>query len=205
MSPPVTPGVLTQESTSLRILSQQAQAQTFANGKSLTISADGDVLISNVPFAKQGRDNTCGQASMAVLLHYWAVDIDYLQVAREGNPLNIATSRGSIRHYLTEKGLKAEPMNGSLEALLAELHQARPVILLLDYGGVARHHYVVVVGYNPRSQKIIMHESNTTPYQEIPLAEFLMRWQNLPIVALPLLGGQDYYRLMFSVQPQGAV
>lgn len=204
-SPPLAATDVYQSGMDLRLLSQQAEAKTFSNGKSLTISQNGDVLISNVPFAKQGRDNTCGQAAMAMLLHYWAVEIDYLQIAREGNPLNIATSRDAIYNYLTSKGLSAEPLNGNLTKLLEELHQARPVLLLLDYGGLTRLHYVVIVGYNARDQKLIIHESNTSPYQEMALDEFLMRWQNLPVVALPLLGGQAYYQLMFSVRPKAAL
>ncbi|HEY9843535.1 MAG: cysteine peptidase family C39 domain-containing protein [Candidatus Sericytochromatia bacterium] len=189
---------------SLRVLSQEARSKTWGNGKSLAVRTDGDVLIPEVPFARQGRDNTCGQAAMAMLLHYWDVDVDYDQIAREGNPLNVATSRQAIQIYLEGKGLQVRHLNGSLESLLGELHQARPVLLLLDFGGIDHMHYVVAVGYNARQGRILIHDSNKEPYKQMSLSEFLQRWQNLPAVTLPLIGGPEYERLMFAVSPGDA-
>ncbi|MEZ0368100.1 MAG: cysteine peptidase family C39 domain-containing protein [Candidatus Sericytochromatia bacterium] len=189
---------------SLRVLSQDVRPKTWDNGKSLAVRSDGDILITDVPFARQGRDNTCGQAAMAMLLHYWDIDVDYDQIAREGNPLNVATSRQAIQLYLQDKGLQVRPLQGSLESLLGELHQARPVLLLLDFGGIDHLHYVVAVGYNARQGRILIHDSNREPYKQMSISEFLQRWQNFSAVALPWLGGPEYERLMFAVSPGGA-
>jgi hypothetical protein len=183
----------------MQALSAGLRPKTFTNGKSLSIRSEGQVLIPNVPFASQGADNTCGQAAMAMLLKYWGADIYYLKVAKEGNPLNIATSRESILNYLHEKGLAAKAQTGDIRRLLAELHQARPVIALLDYGGLTRQHYVVLVGYNPVTAEILIHDSLSDGYKPMPLKDFLKAWQNKPVVDLPIWGGPQYKNLMFSV------
>ncbi|MBT9548645.1 MAG: hypothetical protein IV090_24845 [Candidatus Sericytochromatia bacterium] len=97
-----------------------------------------------------------------------------LKVAAEGNPLNLATSRESILTYLQEKGLQAKALNGDLQTLLAEIHQAKPVMVLLDFGGLGNEHYVLVVGYHPAKGENLIHDSIAAAYRPLPLKQFLI-------------------------------
>jgi len=202
-SPPVVP---TQDSSlnaglnrfsSFRLQNRSTQ---FGNGKSLVTGNNGAVYLSPVPFVTQGQDNTCGQAVMTMLLQYWGQEIDYQTVVNENNPLNVGTSYEVVQTYLKSKGLTVNAFrDGSLENLLLELHQGRPVMALLDFGSLDREHYVLVVGYNARRNMLILHESRSGPYVEIDAESFMQKWNNVPVVSLPIWGGSNYYRLMFSV------
>jgi hypothetical protein len=172
----------------------------FSNGKSLVVSNNGATYLSPVPFVSQGEDNTCGQAVMTMLLQYWGQDIDYQTVVNQNNPLNIGTSYEAVQTFLSSKGLKVQAYReGSLENLLLEINQGRPVMALLDFGALDREHYVLVVGYNARRNSLILHESRSGPYVELDAESFMQKWNNLPVVSLPFFGGNNYYRLMFSV------
>ena len=169
-------------------------------------SSNGNTYLANVPFVKQGADNTCGQAVATMLLKYWGHDIDYQTVVNESNPLNLGTSFDALQTYLRNKGLHAQGYReGSLELLVELVKRGRPVITLLDFGGLNWEHYVLVVGYNTRRNTLIFHESNSGPYRELDADSFVMRWGNPSLVGLPVFGGPSYERLMFDVGPQAAV
>lgn len=167
----------------------------------LVQTRNGNLYIPRVPFVSQGEDNTCAQAVMTMVLQFWGQAIDYQTVVNEANPFNLGTSYQAIQDYLGQKGLQVQGYrDGSLETLLQELHAARPVIVLLNFGALQYHHYVLVTGYNARRDTLILHESRSGPYREIPVSQFLEMWENEPLVSLPLFGGPDYRRLMFAVR-----
>ncbi len=205
-SPPMVP---TQNSSSLSYNSLsrfRLQAQSKPGPGKLTSNRQGDVYISGVPFVKQGKDNTCGQAVATMILQYWGVDIDYQQVVNESNPLNLGTSHSALQGYLQAKGLYAQGYReGSLELLLELVRLGRPVIVLLDFGGLNWEHYVLVVGYNATRNTIIFHESNSQSYRELSAETFVQRWRNPSLVNLPIFGGPSYDRLMFDVGLSSAV
>lgn len=180
-------------------------ANRAAGVGTLSRTRDGGIYIQGVPFVKQGQDNTCGQAVSTMMLQYWGHDIDYQTVVNESNPLNLGTTYNSLETYLRQKGLHAQSYReGSLELLQMLLDRGRPVIVLLDFGGITKEHYVVVTGYNPNTQTLIFHESNSGPYRELPVPSFLAMWANTSLVNAPLIGGKSYYRLMFDVGPTPA-
>lgn len=182
--------------------SLQTSALTFANGKSLSVAPSGATYLDNVPYVSQGDDNTCGEAVMTMLLQYWGQDIDYQTVVNEVNPFNLGTSYDAIQDYLRSKNLQVQAYRGgTLEALLGQIHQGRPVMVLLDFGSLQYSHYVLVVGYNAKRNTLIIHESRSGPYREVDVDSFLDMWDNDPVVHLPVFGGDNYYRLMFAVSP----
>jgi len=183
------------------LVAQTLLQSTRFGTRSLTQTRNGNVYIPGVPFVSQGEDNTCGQAVMTMLLQFWGHDIDYQTVVNQGNPFNLGTSYQAIQDYLRQQGLQVQGFrDGSLEALLHEIHAGRPVIVLLNFGELAYQHYVVVNGYNARRNTLILHESRSGPYRELGVESFLNMWSNAPLVALPIFGGPDYYRLMITVQ-----
>lgn len=179
---------------------QNWRSQVFST-RALVQTHNGNLYIPNVPFVAQGEDNTCAQAVMTMLLQFWGHEIDYQTVVNEGNPFNLGTSYQAIHDYLRSKNLHVQGYrDGSLNALLSELHAARPVMVLLNFGALQYQHYVLITGYNARRNTLILHESRSGPYREIDVNQFLTMWNNEPLVHLPLFGGPDYYRLMFVVK-----
>lgn len=171
----------------------------------VTVS-NGNTYLASVPFVKQGKDNTCGQAVATMVLKYWGHDIDYQTVVNESNPHNLGTSYDALQTYLRSKGMHAQGYReGSLELLVALIKRGRPVIALLDFGGLNWEHYVLVVGYNTRRNTLLLHESNSGPFREIDAETFVTRWRNPSLVNLPIFGGANYDRLMFDVGPEAAV
>lgn len=201
------PTVPTQSNKSYSSLSRfKLQSSGKPGPGKLVTSTKGDVYINDVPFVKQGQDNTCGQAVATMVLKYWGHDIDYQTVVNESNPMNLGTSYDSLQSYLRHKGLYAQGYReGSLELLVELIKLGRPVIALLDFGGLNWEHYVLVVGYNARRNTLILHESNSIAYAELDAETFVERWRNPSLVNLPLFGGSSYDRLMFDVGLESAV
>lgn len=174
---------------------------TTQQTRTLHTASNGARYIGGVPYVKQGEDNTCGQAVMSMALQFWGQDIGYQQVVNESNAINVGTSYTTLQNYLREKGLQAQSYyQSSLEQLIAEVDAGRPAIVLLEFDALFFTHYVLVVGYNPRRNTIIMHESQSAPYVEMDVDEFLALWEAPSLVSLPVFGGKEYQRLLITVQ-----
>lgn len=173
---------------------------TTQQTRTLHTASNGARYIGGVPYVKQGEDNTCGQAVMSMALQFWGQDISYQQVVNESNAINVGTSYTTLQNYLREKGLQAQSYyQSSLEQLISEVDAGRPAIVLLEFDALFFTHYVLVVGYNPRRNTIIMHESQSAPYVEMDVEEFLELWEAPSLVGLPVFGGKEYQRLLITV------
>lgn len=174
---------------------------TTQQSRTLHTNRNGARYIGGVPFIKQGEDNTCGQAVMSMALQFWGQDISYQQVVNESNAINVGTSYTTMQNYLREKGLQAQSYyQSNLEQLIAEVDAGRPAIVLLEFDALFFTHYVLVVGYNPQRNTIIIHESQSAPYVELDVEEFLELWEAPSLVDLPVFGGKEYQRLLITVQ-----
>lgn len=170
------------------------------SSSSMRVYRNGSKIIENVPFFKQGQDNTCGQAVIAMLANFWGQSLDYQQLVNQENRFNLATSAPALRQSLRNKGLNAQDLRkGKLDNLIAEINQGRPTAVLLDFGSIPTAHYVVVVGYNLERQSMILHDSIEAPYIEMPMTTFVQMWENKSIRSILPIGGDNYQRLMFQV------
>jgi hypothetical protein len=173
---------------------------TTQQTRTLHTNSNGARYIGGVPYVSQGEDNTCGQAVMSMALQFWGQDISYQQVVNESNPINVGTSYTTIQNYLREKGLTAQSYyNANLDQVIAEVDAGRPAIVLLEFDALFFTHYVLVVGYNARRNTLIIHESQSAPYVEIDVDEFLRLWEAPSLVSLPVFGGKEYQRLLITV------
>lgn len=202
--PPIVP-LQNQAIQSLKSINR-FQLQNTLPSNQLSTTNRGDVFLKDVPFVQQGEDNTCGQAVATTLLQYWGHKIDYQTVVNESNPLNLGTSYQALQGYLRQKGLYAQAYRqGSIELIIELIKRGRPVIALLDFGGLQWEHYVVVVGYNLQRKTLIIHESNSNPFVEISQKSFKEHWKNQSLINLPFIGGNSYENLMFDVGSEALV
>lgn len=164
----------------------------------IRVYQNGARIIENVPYFTQGNDNTCGQAVIAMLTNFWGVATNYQQLVDQENPLNLATTAGAMVSSLRKKGLNAQDFrDAQLDNLVAEVNKGRPTAVLLDFGSIQQAHYVVIVGYNPQKQTLIMHDSLEAPYVEMPTQTFVRMWENKSIRSILPVGAANYRRLMF--------
>lgn len=169
-------------------------------GQGLRVYADGRYLLEGVPFVLQGPDNTCGQAVATMLCRFWGLPADYQALVRRSNPFNLATSADALVNLLRAAGLQAQAYRAAaVDNLVAEIGKGHPVPVLLDFGGLAREHYVLVVGFNRADGSLIVHDSRSGPYCAIDGATFVQRWNNASLALLPDAG--NYRRLMLQVMP----
>ncbi len=100
---------------------------------------------------------------------------------------------------LRKKGLNTQDFReANIENLIAEVNKGRPTAVLLDFGSIPTAHYVVVVGYNPIQNTLIMHDSLEAPYLEMPVTRFVNMWENKSVRSIMPFGSANYRRLMFQ-------
>ncbi|MFP5504119.1 MAG: C39 family peptidase, partial [Candidatus Sericytochromatia bacterium] len=171
-------------------------------GRELQSFADGSRVLKDVPFFQQGRDNTCGQAVMAVLLNYWETKVPYQTVVDDANRFNLPTTHEGLTSYMQRQGLKARAYRqGNVDFLKERVDEGRPPIVLLEFNNdLFQQHYVVVIGYNEAKGTIIFHDSIDGPYRQLDEDTFFAMWQAENLVKLPLFGGANYQGLVIDVE-----
>jgi len=184
--------------TNYRSKNQRMKAKNFTSSK-VNYDNDGTISIANLPFLKQGKDNTCGQATMTSVLNYWGVDISYQQVVNETNPGNFPTDPLVIKDYLTKKGLLVNGYKkGEIEFIKELIRDGQPVIVLLDFGGLKYEHYVVISGYNDKRGFILIADPVNGPNIKIEEKVFYDLWKNQSLLNL-LIFGDQFERLFFAI------
>lgn len=188
-------GAIVQYKTSSPVQTVQSADQQHK----VTIYQNGAHVIDNVPFFQQNsRDNTCAQAASAVLLNYWGVDVTYQQAVNESNRFNLGTTPATAQSYLKSKGLNVQPYRkGTVDFVKSLVDQGRPAMVILDYEGAV--HWVVVVGYNDATQRMIIHDSISGAHSSMTMENFKKRWQNKTMTGIPVVGGQNYEGVVFDV------
>mgnify|MGYP001825518795 CR=1 FL=1 len=117
----------------------------------------------DVPFVQQ-QTNTCGPASLAMLLQWNGRQATAEELVREVfAPERSGTLQLSLVAAARERGLLAYPIAGR-EQLLAELGAGHPVIVLQQLArfGKPRWHYAVATGHTSGGEWIRLH-SGTHP------------------------------------------
>ena len=119
---------------------------------------EGWELVERVPVVRQGANEDCGAAALAMVLGYW-----HLPVTRDGiiaaSPP--APERGikaaALRDFARRQGLQAFVIQGQFADLDREIHWHHPVLVgvMKRYGRSAYSHYEVVVGVNRQKQRIL--------------------------------------------------
>lgn len=174
---------------------------SLPGGRQLQVFADGSKLVKDVPFFKQGADNTCAQASTAVVVNFWDVKQSYQDLVDQQNRFNTPTHYDNIVKFIQSKGLKAKAMrSGSIGYLKSLIDQGKPPIVLLEFNeDLFQQHYISVVGYNAQKGTIIFHDSIDGPYRQLDEEEFQKMWNSEHLSSLPLFGGANYKGLIIEV------
>jgi predicted double-glycine peptidase len=167
---------------------KRTKIQTVKLGK-LSISSDGTKSILEIPFFKQGKDNTCGQATMASILNFWGIKVDYQTIVNETNSSNIGTDLTVITDYVKKQGLDATAYNnGTIEEIKYLIDQSKPPIVLLDFGSLSKEHYVVVSGYNEDQKTFLINDPVQGANIKVSYTNFEKYWKNESLSKLLIFG-----------------
>lgn len=145
--------------------------------------------LTETPFFPQERYQ-CGPAALATILVPLgqAVSPDDL-VGEVYIPAREGSLQAEMRAAIRKRGLLAVQLPGSMDALLEEVSDGRPVLVLQNLGlkWYPRWHYAVVVGYDLDERELVL-RSGTTRRWVTPLSVFERTWargQHWAIVAVP--------------------
>jgi ABC-type bacteriocin/lantibiotic exporter with double-glycine peptidase domain len=129
-----------------------------------------------VPFVPQEKD-TCGAASLAMVLAYWDVPVPHDEVAAavvEPGESGIAGSR--LEAFARDRGLFALAYEGDREQLRETLAKGRPLIVALS-AGRGRLHDVVITGFDDEKAEVLLHDPSEGRDRRLPEKAFLKRWR----------------------------
>ena len=148
-----------------------------------------------VPFVSP-RSELCGSTSIEMVSSYWQSTTSYVphlsQKELDGRTL-IPEKGGTLQAELVAtaraNGLLVYTLNPSFDALLSELKEQHPVIVLVNrgYSWYPLWHYAPVTGYDAKNKTILMHFSDQ-PNEALPIETFAALWErssNWGVVLLP--------------------
>jgi len=129
----------------------------------------------DVPFVHQA-ENTCGAASLAMVLRYWKEDVTHEAIAaRLLEPGQPGIPGSSLEAFARERGLTAIAYEGDTALLRDYVAKGRPLIVAWKQGR-RRLHDVVVVGYDDARGEVIVHDPAEGPSRRVSLRAFEKRW-----------------------------
>ena len=136
-----------------------------------------EIELQEVPFFPQ-KEHQCGPASVSMLLVYAGAAVSPEDVQRKTYVPGIKGSLqpemvAAARHF----GRIPYVVDPSPKALLDELRQGHPVMILQNYGldSMPAYHYAVVIGIDAGHHVIL--RSGKTRRMVMPLSTFMMSWK----------------------------
>lgn len=145
-------------------------------------------FILDVPFFKQ-EENLCAVSALQSLFSYYNVKVPFEEIKENVFNENIQSSHIiDILAFAKMLGLEANVKKATLDDIVTNIFENRPVIALIDRGflNLAKGHYVVITGIDLRGsltgmegQKLIsfyMHDGITENIK-ISKEKFLKKWK----------------------------
>ena len=131
------------------------------------------VAALDVPFVPQQKD-TCGPASLAMVLAFWGHPGQHDALARELRAVELRGVAGSrLRDAASARGMQAWAFEGDAGHLRGMIAKGRPVIVAWDMGN-KRMHNVVVVGSDEKG--FIVHDPAFGASRHVETELFARRW-----------------------------
>jgi tetratricopeptide (TPR) repeat protein len=161
----------------------------------LPIKKTYDSSNINVPFIAP-RSKLCAATSIEMVSLYWQIHTSFIPHmslyeldARTLIPLKGGTLQIELINAARADGLIAYPIEPTFDALIAELADNHPVIVLVNrgYSWYPLWHYSPITGYDAKMQTILMHFGDR-PNEAIPIETFGAIWErsgNWGVVLLP--------------------
>ncbi len=162
----------------LRLLMIAALLAGCAGAPPLPELPDSGVELTATPFHPQ-EQYQCGPAALATVLESSGVNVspdalvDQVWLPGRQGSLQLELVATTRRH-----GRVAYVLPPSLDAVIAELTQDRPVLVMQNLGTPRWPvwHFAVVIGFDPDRGRMLL-RSGTTERQEMSLRAFMLSWR----------------------------
>jgi ABC-type bacteriocin/lantibiotic exporter with double-glycine peptidase domain len=147
----------------------------------------GWVLVPDLKLVAQRGRHDCGVAALATVIEYWQPTTTTASLAAAIGPAENAqgVAAGRLREVALHHGLNAFLIEGTVDDLMHELGQRRPVILGLvgvDHGRVYGH-YDVVAGVNP-ARRLFLIADPRGAWRQVRADDLLTVWRPARQLAL---------------------
>ena len=139
----------------------------------------------DVPFVKQEK-NACGAASLAMVMQFWQRQRG-LSANADSDPGQIQLSlyaseaRGIyasvLERYLQQHGYQTFAFAGRTPDLQQHVEKGRPLIVALKPGIGQALHYVVVAGFDPEHNLVLLNDPAQRKLLKQELASFEKEWK----------------------------
>jgi ABC-type bacteriocin/lantibiotic exporter with double-glycine peptidase domain len=128
-----------------------------------------------VPFVAQHKD-TCGAASLTMVLRYWNEDVSHDDLARALVRPELHGVAGSrLAELARDRGFEAVAYRGDMAHLREFVGKGRPLIVAWHLGG-SRYHDVVVVGFDDERGAVLVHDPAAGASRSVGVGKFEKRW-----------------------------
>lgn len=138
-----------------------------------------------VPIVEQARER-CGPAALGMVLRFYgAPDSALVHAAAAYDPVLRGALITDLERAAARAGYAARIETADAARLRASLEAGTPPIVLYDvgFGPLRKHHYAVVVGWDPGPRRFVLHDGRARP-REVGEAAFLGRWRSAGALAL---------------------
>src|SRR5260221_2768570 len=118
------------------------------------MSRPGWVAVAPVPLVLQTSDEGCGAAALSAVLAFWGYPVGHVEgeLRRERGAGLLA---GGLERYVHAVGLSAIAFYGTIEDVVYELDNGRPVIVGVAERRSLLPRYEVVVAYEPSGRQLL--------------------------------------------------
>jgi ABC-type bacteriocin/lantibiotic exporter with double-glycine peptidase domain len=154
------------------------------------ISREEGWVRVDVPLVRQQGKSDCGVAALASVLSYYGRGSSVAEIDRT---LGGAPAKGvrasQLVEYARAQGLAAFAVFATVDDLRHELDRGRPVIVGIakPYSGKrALTHYQVVIGYEPRRERLLTLDP-ADGIRDYPMTGFLREWEATKRVAIVVM------------------
>jgi predicted double-glycine peptidase len=116
-------------------------------------------MVSNFPLVLQKDSNDCGAAALASVLRFWGYSASPESVEAAIGGKNRRLSAGDMADHARKVGLSAFVFFGTMDDVVHELEQGRPIIVGLGKELKTKRvlsHYEVIVGYEPKQKLVLL-------------------------------------------------
>jgi len=173
---------------------------TFPSSFNAMGNLPGSAVVLNVPYERQSNEYLCGLAAADMVLQYYKTPMgaEQHQLLQQTARNNGGLTGRILRTAFANAGFSALVFQGTLDhgvaGIFHHLDQRRPLIVMYAPRAGVAGHYVVVVGYDPVRDVVLVLDPGRG-HQVVRRTAFLHLWQpsgyfTLLVVPRPQATGQ---------------
>ncbi|MEW6087006.1 MAG: papain-like cysteine protease family protein [bacterium] len=150
-------------------------------------------VLLELPFEAQKKTNLCGLASVEMITRYYGIRLNNAQCKTllDEAERNQGITGAALKTVLEEAGYFVVVFPGTIDheftGIYRHLDSQRPLILMLDAENGKASHYVILTGYDPE-RNVIMLSDPGKGRVVMSLENFKKRWEllnNFTLLAIP--------------------